>query len=584
MKRGSMGGSASPTPYLRFALISLGAVAIVAAAFAVVGANLAAGRETDAASRSAAALIGEPYRKMFASADTARPASDAMSGSADALAFSLGAGGLRGVRITGAGGATVYEGGARFPDLPPQDNPGRITSTTVHDDAGAKLFVTQLGGDGFSIDIAQDPGALDDAIAGARMTVIQLAAAFAITGWLLVQGAFWLGIQPLSRGHGRLAHLFDTGERLRSSMDLHDVLSQLARDATRLAGAEYGLVALFDDPTSEVMLRATYDRATGSVALHQRAIDDWFVRRTVASNTAHLGTMSAASIKQHFGHDAEAGREAPLFVAPMAIRDRVVGAVAVVAPGAFSPAEARLIEQLAGQAVTAVEQSILFAKVRTDAKEIEASYDSTLKALMAALDAKDSASEGHCERVARLTLELARELGVAEAQLVHIERGAMLHDVGKIGVPDDILKKPSSLTDQEWEAMRKHPLLAGLLVSKVGFLEPALPILLYHHEKYDGSGYPFGLAGDNIPLEARIFAIVDAYDAMTQHRPYRAAVGHHAAMQEIREHNGTQFDPQVVTAFEQLMAAKPDLRARSGRRVLNMRDLERPQHEDEHVA
>jgi HD-GYP domain-containing protein (c-di-GMP phosphodiesterase class II) len=255
-----------------------------------------------------------------------------------------------------------------------------------------------------------------------------------------------------------------------------------------------------------------------------------------------------------------------------------------VSPGArghFSPGEAKLIEQLASQAVTAVEQSILFAKVRSDAKEIEASYDSTLKALMAALDAKDRVTEGHCERVAKLTIELARSVGVPESQMVHIERGAMLHDVGKIGVPDDILKKPAALTDPEWEAMRKHPLLAGLLVSKVGFLEPALPILLYHHEKYDGSGYPFGLSGENIPLEARIFTIVDAYDAMTQDRPYRDAMSHHAAMEEIREHNGTQFDPDVVTAFERLMASRPELRGNSGRRVLSMDDLEaHDAHED----
>jgi HD-GYP domain-containing protein (c-di-GMP phosphodiesterase class II) len=183
-----------------------------------------------------------------------------------------------------------------------------------------------------------------------------------------------------------------------------------------------------------------------------------------------------------------------------------------------------------------------------------------------------------------MTLELATALGVPDSQLVHVERGAMLHDVGKIGVPDEILKKPDALTDQEWEAMRKHPLLAGLLVSKVGFLEPALPILLYHHERYDGTGYPFGLSGDSIPLEARIFAIVDAYDAMTQDRPYRDAMTHHAAMDEIRDNNGTQFDPDVVAAFEQLMAAKPEYREKSGRRVLGMHDIDDAPRGEENVA
>ncbi len=582
-----MGGSAHPTPYLRFGLISLAAIGAVTAAYAIIGSNLAASRETKAAARSSAALIGEPYRALFDRVDTTKPANDDLRTAGDTLAFTLGAGGLRGIRVTSSGGEVVYQGGARFAPLPPQTDPGAVSSTSVVGTDGAKLFVTQLGGAGFSVDIAEESSAIDAAVKNARLALILPSIVFAVATWLLLQGAFWFGVQSLARGHGRLAHLLDTGQRLRSSMDLHDVLSQLARDATRLGNADYGLVALFNESDSEVMLRATYDSATGTVALHQRAIDDWFIRRAIAGNTAHLGTMTESGIKQYFGADASTGREAPLFVAPMAIGDRVVGAVAVIAPGSrgsFSPAEAKLIEQLAGQAVTAVEQSILFAKVRTDAKEIEASYDSTLKALMAALDAKDRLTEGHCERVAKMTVELATLLGIPESQIVHIERGAMLHDVGKIGVPDEILQKPAALTEQEWEAMRKHPLLAGLLVSKVGFLEPALPILLYHHEKYDGGGYPFGLSGDNIPLEARIFAIVDAYDAMTQDRPYRDAMPHHDAMEEIRAHNGTQFDPDVVAAFEQLMASKPDMRENSGRRVLGMRDLEDQPAHDEDVA
>jgi hypothetical protein len=581
-----MGGSAHATSYLRFALASLAIVALAAAAFAALGSQRAASREIDAAARDSAALIGEPFRTIFDRVDTTRPPSASVRASADALAWSLGAGQARGVRITSSGGEVVYEGAARFPALPPQRDPGAVSSTTLSTSEG-KLFVTQFGGAGFSIDIAQDAGPIEDAAASARTTFILWTAGFAAVVWALLQGAFWLGLRPLLRGHGELANLIDTGERLRSSMDLHDLLTQLARDATNLGAAEYGLIALFDEGTSEVVLRATFDRASGTVALHQRAIDDWFVRRAIASNTAHMGTMTGIGLQQYFGRDADGSRETPLFVAPMAIGDRVVGAIAVVSPGArgnFSPAEARLIQQLAGQAVTAVEQSVLFAKVRADAKEIEASYDSTLRALMAALDAKDRLSEGHTERVVRMTIELAKRLDVPEPHLVHIERGAMLHDVGKIGVPDEILKKPDALTDQEWEAMRKHPLLAGLLVSKVGFLEPSLPILLYHHERYDGTGYPFGLSGDSIPLEARIFAVVDAYEAMTQDRPYREALPHHEAMDEIREYNGTQFDPDVVAVFEELMASRPDMRESMGRRVLGMQDIDDVSHADEDVA
>jgi HD-GYP domain-containing protein (c-di-GMP phosphodiesterase class II) len=196
----------------------------------------------------------------------------------------------------------------------------------------------------------------------------------------------------------------------------------------------------------------------------------------------------------------------------------------------------------------------LFGKMRTYATEVEMSYDTTLKVLMAALDAKDSVTEGHSERVAHLTVEVAKEMGIPKDRLLDIERGALLHDVGKIGVPDAVLQKPDALNEGEWEAMQKHPLLAGLMVSKVEFLEGALPILLYHHEHYDGSGYPFGLEGDAIPLEARIFTIVDSYDAMTNDRPYRKAMTRQEALAEIERNAGTQFDPQSVEVFARVVS------------------------------
>jgi HD-GYP domain-containing protein (c-di-GMP phosphodiesterase class II) len=159
--------------------------------------------------------------------------------------------------------------------------------------------------------------------------------------------------------------------------------------------------------------------------------------------------------------------------------------------------------------------------------------------------------------VAKLTVAIAREMNVSEEKLVDIERGALLHDVGKIGVPDAVLRKPRTLSRREWQTMQRHPLLAGVLVSKVGFLEGALPILLYHHERYDGNGYPFGLAGDRIPIEARIFAVVDAYDAMTSDRPYRKAMPHEEAVAEIVANAETQFDPAVVEVFQEVIERTP---------------------------
>ncbi len=583
-----MGGRVHRTMYLRFALLSLAAVALAAGAYAFVEPNAAAGRERDAASRSAAVLVAEPLRSLFNPVDKTAPLPDALRTAADGLAFTLGSGGVRGISVSSGAGVIIYEGGARFPALSSHPGEGAVASADVRSPDGTPFFVTQLGAEGYTIEVAQDAAPLADAIASTRLELIATVIAFAIGVWLLMQGVFWFGNRSLIREHGQLTRLYDAGEALRSSMDLHDVLTQLAQDAVRLGNGAYGLVALFDEATSEVILRATYDRATGDVSMHQRAIDEWFIRRCVATNASVVGTLSEGGVRQYFGAGADVGREVPLLCAPMAIGDRVVGAIAIVGAtsgrGGFLPADVRLVEQLAGQAVSVVEQSILLAKVRSDANAIEESYDLTLKALMAALDAKDRVTEGHSERVVKVTMQLCRQMELPESMMVHIERGAMLHDVGEIGVPDAILKKPAALSAGEWQTMRKHPMLAGLMVSKIGFLEPALPILLYHHEKYDGTGYPLGLAGGNIPIEARIFAIADAYDAMTQDRPYRDAMPHHEAMDEIRRHDGTQFDPEVVAAFAQLMAARPDLHggSGSGHRVLGMHDLEG--HGEERVA
>jgi HD-GYP domain-containing protein (c-di-GMP phosphodiesterase class II) len=281
-------------------------------------------------------------------------------------------------------------------------------------------------------------------------------------------------------------------------------------------------------------------------------VDEGYLLRAAATGEASSARLPERPLRGVFGVRGDDG-PAALASVPMRIRGRAIGVAAAVrhpSVRGFSRAEVAPLQELADQAAMAIEQARLFAKVRSYASDLETSYDTTLRALMAALDTKDAATEGHSERVSRLTVAVAREMGLPEERMLDIERGALLHDVGKIGVPDSVLRKPSSLNKGEWEAMQKHPLLAGLMVSKVDFLEGAMPILLYHHERYDGSGYPFGLAGDKIPLEARIFAVVDAYDAMTSQRPYREATSPQAALEEIRAKAGVQFDPQVVDAFE----------------------------------
>jgi putative nucleotidyltransferase with HDIG domain len=181
--------------------------------------------------------------------------------------------------------------------------------------------------------------------------------------------------------------------------------------------------------------------------------------------------------------------------------------------------------------------------------DVEESYKITLEALVTALDAREHETHAHSQRVREYTLNLAKQLGLKHDDLIQTGRGALLHDVGKIGVPDSILLKPGKLNDQEWVEMRKHPQIGYNILQSIEFLSPAAEIVLCHQERWDGMGYPNRLAGLDIPLGARIFAIVDTMDAMTSNRPYRKALSFQAALKEIQSCAGTQFDPTIAAAF-----------------------------------
>jgi putative nucleotidyltransferase with HDIG domain len=183
--------------------------------------------------------------------------------------------------------------------------------------------------------------------------------------------------------------------------------------------------------------------------------------------------------------------------------------------------------------------------------ELRDSYDGTLEALVNALDARDQETKGHSLRVSKYMMDIARELGVVEGSRdwVDMQRGSLLHDVGKIGVSDNILLKPGKLSDEEWKLMRLHPEIGYNMLHQVKFLEGPAEIILAHHERWDGKGYPRGLHEDEIPLGARIFPVVDTFDAMTSDRPYRKALSTQQALNEILKYGGSQFDPRVVEAF-----------------------------------
>lgn len=211
---------------------------------------------------------------------------------------------------------------------------------------------------------------------------------------------------------------------------------------------------------------------------------------------------------------------------------------------------------LSSQAAIALENANLVESLQSSNLELLSAYERTIEGWSAALDLRDHETEGHSKRVTEHAALLAERLGIPHDQLVHLRRGALLHDIGKMGVPDAVLLKPGPLDADEWELMKQHPDFAYQLLQPIGFMRAALDIPYSHHERWDGSGYPRGLKGEEIPFSARIFAVVDVYDALTSDRPYRAAWSRDRALNHIEELSGVHFDPQVVNEFMTMMVGE----------------------------
>jgi HD-GYP domain-containing protein (c-di-GMP phosphodiesterase class II) len=237
--------------------------------------------------------------------------------------------------------------------------------------------------------------------------------------------------------------------------------------------------------------------------------------------------------------------------APLVVKGQVKGVLEVFFRTAFAPDAdwSDFLEALTVQAAIAIDNASLFDELQHSNTELNLAYDTTIEGWSRALDLRDEGTEGHTERVTDLTERLARALGVDESQMIHLRRGALLHDMGKMGIPDSILLKRDALSREEWDVMRRHPLYAYEMLSPIIYLRQSLDIPYCHHEKWDGTGYPRGLKGEQIPLAARIFAVVDVWDATTSDRPYRQAWTREQAREYILTQSGKHFDPQIVPVF-----------------------------------
>ena len=242
---------------------------------------------------------------------------------------------------------------------------------------------------------------------------------------------------------------------------------------------------------------------------------------------------------------------ASYFAVPLITRGQVKGVLEAFnrTPINPTPEWLALLETLSNQAAIAIDNAELFGDLQRSHIELAIAYDTTLEGWSRALDLRDKETEGHTQRVTDTTLLLARQFGMRSSDMIHVRRGALLHDIGKMGIPDSILLKPGPLDDEEWEVMRRHPVYAMELLSHIPYLKPSLDIPYCHHEKWDGSGYPRGIRNEQIPLSARLFAVVDVWDALRSDRPYRSGWPMEKVLEHIRQGSGSHFDSQAVEAF-----------------------------------
>ncbi|MEA4906897.1 MAG: transporter substrate-binding domain-containing protein [Anaerolineaceae bacterium] len=247
------------------------------------------------------------------------------------------------------------------------------------------------------------------------------------------------------------------------------------------------------------------------------------------------------------------------FAMPLISKGSVKGVLELFHRSAMrqDPVWMNYLETLAGQAAIAIENATLFQDLQQANQDLTLAYDATIEGWAHALELRDMETKGHSQRVPEMTLEIAAEMGFRRDELVHIRRGALLHDIGKMGIPDHILLKKGPLTATEWQIMRKHPIYAYRLLAPIVFLRPALDIPYCHHEKWDGSGYPRGLKGEEIPLAARIFSLVDVWDALHSDRPYRQAWPEEKIWDYIYQQTGQHFDPAVVDVFTRMYRKSP---------------------------
>jgi putative nucleotidyltransferase with HDIG domain len=363
----------------------------------------------------------------------------------------------------------------------------------------------------------------------------------------------------------RLDLVYRLSQTFNSSLDLDQVLNTVIDEVIVLLNAERGFVMLLNGKGN---LRFRVARG-----IDQQSIDepDFQVSRSIVDRVRNEGlavlTVDAQKDDRFAQqHSIVAKGLRSILCVPLKSREKLLGILYVdnrMVSGVFKSEDLDLLNAVASSAAIAIENAGLFKDLQLSRDALEIAYDTTLEGWAKALELRDQVTEGHTRRVTELTVRLAKAIGIRGEALNQIRRGSLLHDIGKMGIPDQILLKPGPLTASEYETMKKHPIFAHEMLSKIEFLKPCLDIPYCHHERWDGTGYPCGLKGDQIPLAARIFSVVDVWDALHSNRPYRQEWQVERIIEYLTRQAGTQFDPAIVQTFVHLILIDPTLRSHS---------------------
>lgn len=353
----------------------------------------------------------------------------------------------------------------------------------------------------------------------------------------------------------RLKALNNIGQALHSILDFRELLQFFISSVAAQLHAERASLMLYEKGGSELVIMASVgipDDVAGQVRIRKGdGIAGWVAEHGEALLVDDIEKDHRFLKHRDRPYGTDSFISAPLLMSvPIKYRHRTLGVINVnnkVGGGVFTGEDLEFVTNLAGQAAVAAEHALMF-------QELEETRFEAIMALAEALEFKDASTGRHSDRVLKLSRRVADRMGLDARSKDLLRYAAVLHDIGKIGVPEHILQKPASLTPEEFAVIKEHPRLGAQILRKISFLEEVAQVIFTHHEWFDGSGYPTGLAGNDIPIVARIVAIMDAYDAMTSDRPYRKALAQETAMAQLKSLAGRQFDPEIVEVFLSVLA------------------------------